>query len=135
MAENAPAVVPQLTQPVLGNVREFDSQTNSISSYVERVQLYFEANSVADDWKVAVLFNALVHTWPPHETAGDTFHLADTRMVSMQFKQQLSSQLFRNHHPGTPQYTPPSTVNSNLFAEYASNDAPTSRGHPLVMYQ
>ena len=52
MAENAPAVVPQLTQPVLGNVGEFDSQTNSISSYVERVQLYFEANSVADDWKL-----------------------------------------------------------------------------------
>lgn len=59
MAENAPAVVPQLTQPVLGNVGEFDSQTNSISSYVERVQLYFEANSVADDWKVAVLLTVI----------------------------------------------------------------------------
>ena len=34
MADNAPAVVPQSTQSVLGNIGEFDSQTNNISSYV-----------------------------------------------------------------------------------------------------
>ena len=55
MADDAPALAPQPTQPVLGNVGEFDSRTDSISSYIERMQLYFEANSVADDRKVAVL--------------------------------------------------------------------------------
>ena len=59
MAEDAPAVVPQLTQPVLGNVGDFDSRTNSISSYVEHVQLYFETNSVADDREVVVLLTVI----------------------------------------------------------------------------
>lgn len=57
MSEDAPAVVPQPTQPVLGSVG--DARMNSISSYVERMQLYFEANSVVDDRKVAVLLTVI----------------------------------------------------------------------------
>lgn len=57
--EETPAVPATIPQPVLGNLGEFDSRTNSIASYLERMQLYFEANAVADDRKVAVLLTVI----------------------------------------------------------------------------
>ena len=54
-----PAVPVWPPQPVLGSVGEFDYRNNSIASYLERMQLYFEANSVADDRKVAVLLTVI----------------------------------------------------------------------------
>ena len=44
---------------VLGSLGEFDPDKDNISSYLERVQLYFEANIVEDDWKVAVLLTLI----------------------------------------------------------------------------
>ena len=57
--EEMPAVPATIPQTVLGNLGEFDSRTNSIASYFERMQLYFEANAVADDRKVAVLLTVI----------------------------------------------------------------------------
>ena len=56
MAEEAPA---RSTQPVLGTLGEFDPRTSGIASYLERVQLYFEANAVDDDRKVPVLLTVI----------------------------------------------------------------------------
>lgn len=44
---------------VLGSLGEFDPDKDNISSYLERVQLYFEANIVEDDRKVAVLLTLI----------------------------------------------------------------------------
>ena len=56
-----PPAVPQAvaSQPVLGSLGEFDPRSDSISSYLERMQLYFEANSVKEDRKVAVLLTVV----------------------------------------------------------------------------
>ena len=62
MAEpEPPAAVPHSasSQPVLGSLGEFDYRTDSVSSYLEQMQLYFEANAVADDRKVAVLLTVI----------------------------------------------------------------------------
>ena len=59
MAEDPPAAPSRPPQPVLGNLGEFDHRTGGIASYLERMQLYFEANSVADDRKVAVLLTVI----------------------------------------------------------------------------
>ena len=54
---DAPHVVVPMC--VLGSLGEFDPKTDNISSYLERLQLYFEANSVGDEWKVAVLLTVI----------------------------------------------------------------------------
>ena len=57
--EETPAVPVTVPQPVLGNLGEFDSQTNSIASYLKQMQLYFEANAMVDDRKVAMLLTVI----------------------------------------------------------------------------
>ena len=42
----------------IGKLTEFDPRTDSITAYVERVNLYFQANKAADGKKVAVLLEA-----------------------------------------------------------------------------
>ena len=44
---------------VLGTIGEFDSRVDNITAYLERLQLYFEANEVKDDRKVAVLLTVI----------------------------------------------------------------------------
>ena len=44
---------------VLGNMSAFDPKTDNVSTYLERLQLYFEANRVEDDRKVAVLLTVV----------------------------------------------------------------------------
>ena len=54
----APHAVP--SQPVLGSLGEFDPRSDSIiSSYLERMQIYFEVNSIKEDRKVAVLLTVV----------------------------------------------------------------------------
>ena len=63
MADPEPLPVPALPagppSRVLGSLGEFDPKAEGISSYLERVQLYFEANSVEDDRKVPVLLTVV----------------------------------------------------------------------------
>ena len=40
---------------VFGQIGEFNLESEKISTYLERVQLYLEANGVGDNKKVAVL--------------------------------------------------------------------------------
>ena len=40
---------------VLRRLQEFDSQVENIATYLEGLQLYFEANGVEEEKKVAVL--------------------------------------------------------------------------------
>ena len=42
-----------------GYIREFHPESDSIKSYLKRVQLYFEANDVAADKQVAVLLSSI----------------------------------------------------------------------------
>ena len=44
---------------VLGRLEEFDPKSDNISTYLERLQLYFDANKVEDDRKVAVLLTVI----------------------------------------------------------------------------
>jgi len=44
---------------VYGQLGEFDPGSEEISTYLERMQLYMEANNVADDKKVAVLLTVI----------------------------------------------------------------------------
>ena len=43
----------------IGNVEEFDSSVESIVAYLERLQMFFEANEVADARKVPMLLTML----------------------------------------------------------------------------
>ena len=43
----------------IGKLTEFDPRTDSITAYVERVNLYFQANEVADGKKVAVFLSTI----------------------------------------------------------------------------
>jgi len=43
----------------IGKLTEFDPRTDSITAYVEYVNLYFQANEVADGKKVAVFLSAI----------------------------------------------------------------------------
>ena len=56
MAEEPATKSPLL---VLGSLGEFDHWTKGIMLYLECMQLYFEANSVDDDWRVAVLLTVI----------------------------------------------------------------------------
>ena len=44
---------------VLGRLEESDPKSDNISTYLERLQLYFDANRVEDDRKVAVLLTVI----------------------------------------------------------------------------
>lgn len=55
----APATLSRPLQSVLGRLGEFDQRADRISSYLDQMQLYFEANSVDDDRKVAVLHTVI----------------------------------------------------------------------------
>ena len=44
---------------IMGKLDEFVPETDSIASYIERAQLFFEANSVADEKKVVVFLSAI----------------------------------------------------------------------------
>ena len=48
-----------MATPKFGSIGEFDSTRETFSAYIERTQLYFTANDVADDKKVAVLLTEL----------------------------------------------------------------------------
>ena len=43
----------------VGQLPEFNSQTDSFKSYVERAHLFFEANSIADEKKLAVFLSSV----------------------------------------------------------------------------
>ena len=47
------------TLRVFGSVGEFDPTTDDISTYLERMQLYFAVNKVEDDRKVPVLLTVI----------------------------------------------------------------------------
>ena len=47
------------TSRVLGTLHEFDLKGDNISTYLERLPLYFEANSVKDENKVTVLLTVI----------------------------------------------------------------------------
>ena len=42
-----------------GAIKEFDPATETISAYLERIQLYFEANDVANAKQVSVLLTVI----------------------------------------------------------------------------
>ena len=44
---------------VLGNIQEFDPQVETITTYLERLELYFDANTVAADKNVSALLYGL----------------------------------------------------------------------------
>ena len=50
--------IPMATIP-FGNLIEFDPKTDSITAYVERITLYFQANEVANGKKVATFLSAI----------------------------------------------------------------------------
>ena len=43
----------------VGKLTEFDPKSDSMSAYVERVTLYFQANEVAEEKHVAVFLSAI----------------------------------------------------------------------------
>ena len=44
---------------IIGRLTEFDSCEEQISSYIERAQLFFDANSIEEDKKVAVFLSSV----------------------------------------------------------------------------
>ena len=43
----------------IGRIQEFDAETESITAYLEHVQLFMMANAVDDDKKVAVFLSVI----------------------------------------------------------------------------
>ena len=92
-----------------GHIREFELGTESISAYLERVQLYFVANDVANEKKVAVLLSlavigsktyillrSLLHPEAPKEKTFD--QLAKTLKEHLEPKPQSIVERFHFHH-------------------------------------
>ena len=48
-----------MANAIIGTLSEFDSGEELVSAYVERAQLFFEANSIGDDKKLAVFLSAV----------------------------------------------------------------------------
>ena len=40
-----------------GQIQEFSPEIESIEAYIERVELYYEANNIGADWQVAVFLS------------------------------------------------------------------------------
>eukprot|EP00731_Ephydatia_muelleri_P017950 Em0010g1048a len=89
-----------------GHIREFELGTESISAYLERVQLYFVANDVANEKKVAVLLSvigsktyvllrSLLHPEAPKEKTFD--QLAKTLKEHLEPKPQTIVERFHFH--------------------------------------
>ena len=89
-----------------GHIREFELGTESISAYLERVQLYFVANDVANEKKVAVLLSvigsktyvllrSLLHPEAPKENTFD--QLAKTLKEHLEPKPQTIVERFHFH--------------------------------------
>ena len=47
------------TVPMLGRIQEYSPENELFSSYTERVELFFAANDVADEKKVAVFLSLI----------------------------------------------------------------------------
>ena len=45
--------------PIFGRIEEYDPENGLFSTYLERVELFFNANDVADEKKVAVFLTVL----------------------------------------------------------------------------
>lgn len=45
--------------PTIGSIQDYHPENELFSSYMERVELFFAANSVADDKKVAALLSII----------------------------------------------------------------------------
>jgi hypothetical protein len=43
----------------LGKIQEFKSEDETIEAYLERMQLFIDANSIKDDKRVAVLLSVI----------------------------------------------------------------------------
>ena len=46
----------------IGSIAEFNSENEKITAYLERVQLFFEANGISDEKRVAVLLTVIGST-------------------------------------------------------------------------
>ena len=53
------AVAPVAAPRVLGRLQEFDPRVDNMSTYLERLELYFDANAVEASRKVAVLLTVI----------------------------------------------------------------------------
>ena len=42
-----------------GTIREFEAENEKISSYLERIELYFTANEITNEKKVAILLSVI----------------------------------------------------------------------------
>ena len=51
-----------MSSSAFGRMKEFTPDTESISAYLERLQLYFDANSIAEDKRVSVFAEAKHYT-------------------------------------------------------------------------
>eukprot|EP00731_Ephydatia_muelleri_P020882 Em0013g609a len=89
-----------------GHIREFELGTESITAYLERVQLYFVANDVANEKKMAVLLSvigsktyvllrSLLHPEAPKEKTFD--QLAKTLKEHLEPKPQTIVERFHFH--------------------------------------
>ena len=84
MAEDSLEAPARIPQPVLGTLGEFDHGTNGIASYLERMQLYFEANSVEDDWKVPMLLTVI---------GAKTYEMLRSSLTPQRLRHQIYAEL------------------------------------------
>ena len=48
-------LVTRMTTTTIGQMQEFDPTSDRISTYLERAEIFFQANEIAEDKRVAVL--------------------------------------------------------------------------------
>ena len=70
----------------IGRLDEFNPANDSITAYVERAQLYMDANSVPEDKKVAVFLSAI---------GGKTYSLLRNLLTPNYRRKRLSNRLSR----------------------------------------
>ena len=54
-----PGMFQALATSLIGRLDEFDTANDSVDTYAERVQLFFEANDIADDKQTAVFLSLI----------------------------------------------------------------------------
>ena len=97
---------PTTAVATIGHLQEFDSTTERISTYLERVELFFLANRIAEDKQVPVLlsiiggkiYSLLSNLLAPEKPSSKTFaQLADVLQKHFQPKPVIIAERFQFH--------------------------------------
>ena len=94
-----------MASSVIGTLLEFNPEKQDIASYLETVELFFEANDIAEEKKVAVFLTAVGQT-----TYKILRHLSTPKLPREKSFDEIVT-LFKQHFQHSPTHHQPKTDN------------------------